>query len=169
MEGFDMSIGDRIKRVRNFRDITQKDLGIAVGFAENTADVRIAQYETGTRTPKDDMLQKIADILDVNYRSMYDPSLYAAEDVMFTLFELDEHYNLSIHDFDGKKCIAFNSRLLDDFFTEWQIRKRELADEVISKAEYYEWKMNWPDTADDCGKNAPKKKWQTDTKPSIEE
>ena len=29
-----MAVGDRIKRVRNFRGMTQKELGIAVGFDE---------------------------------------------------------------------------------------------------------------------------------------
>lgn len=53
-----MAVGDRIKRVRKLRSLTQKELGLAVGFEENTADVRIAQYETGTRTPKEDMLKK---------------------------------------------------------------------------------------------------------------
>lgn len=144
-----MAVGDRIKRVRVLRNLTQKELGLAVGFEENTADVRIAQYETGTRTPKEDVLRKIAEVLDVNYRSLYEPTLYAAEDVMYTLFELDEHYPLSIHDFDGKKCVAFNNKLLDDFLTEWQTRKKDLADGTISKAEYMEWKLNWPQTAEE--------------------
>ncbi|MCL2438130.1 MAG: helix-turn-helix domain-containing protein [Coriobacteriia bacterium] len=154
-----MAVGDRIKRIRILRDLTQKELGLAVGFEENTADVRIAQYETGTRTPKEDMLKKIAAVLDVNYRAIYEPTLYAAEDVMYTLFELDEHYNLSIHDFDGKKCVAFNKKLLDNFFAEWQVRKREFDDGAISRAEYMEWKLNWPQTADDLGKHEPKKQW----------
>jgi transcriptional regulator with XRE-family HTH domain len=161
-----MAIGDRIKRVRNFRGLTQKQLGLALGFDENSADVRVAQYETGTRTPKEDMLRQIAGVLDVNFRSLYDPTLYAAEDVMFTLFELDEHYKTTIHDFDGKKCIAFNYRLLDNFFAEWQLRKRELAEGTISKEEYFEWKMNWPSTADDCGKFEPSKQWRTEPEKS---
>ena len=46
-----MSImGDKIHRIRDFRGMTQKQLGIAVGFDEKSADVRIAQYESGTRT-----------------------------------------------------------------------------------------------------------------------
>jgi transcriptional regulator with XRE-family HTH domain len=160
MEVCIMAVGDRIKRVRILRNLTQKELGLAVGFEENTADVRIAQYETGTRTPKEDMLTKIAEVLDVNYRSLYEPSLYAAEDVMYTFFELDEHYNLSVHDFDGKKCIAFNARLLDDSFIEWQTRKRELAEGTISTAEYMEWKLNWPQSTDDLGKTKPTKQWR---------
>jgi len=155
-----MAVGDRIKRIRILRDLTQKELGLAVGFEENTADVRIAQYETGTRTPKEDMLKKIAAVLDVNFRAIYEPTLYAAEDVMYTLFELDEHYDLSIHDFDGKKCVAFNYSLLDKFFAEWQVRKRDLAEKTISRAEYMEWKLNWPQTADDLGKHEPKKQWR---------
>ena len=48
-----MAVGDRIKRARNFRGMTQKELGIAIGFEEKSADIRIAQYESNTRTPKE--------------------------------------------------------------------------------------------------------------------
>ena len=76
-----MAVGDRIKRARNLRGMTQKELGIAIGFEEKSADIRIAQYESNTRTPKEELLRKIAEVLDVNYRSLYEPTLYAAEDV----------------------------------------------------------------------------------------
>lgn len=166
-----MAIGDRIKRIRNLRGLTQKELGLAIGFDEKTADVRMAQYESGTRTPKEDMLQKIAAALDVNYRSIYEPTLYAAEDVMYTLFELDEHYPIRLHeveddtepDFPEKHiAVNFHARLLDSFFKEWMLRKQELRDGKISKEEYMEWKINWPQTADDCGKFEPSKKWRKD-------
>ena len=61
-----MAVGDRIKRARNLRGMTQKELGIAIGFEEKSADIRIAQYESNTRTPKEDLLRKIAEVLDVN-------------------------------------------------------------------------------------------------------
>ena len=83
-----MAVGERIKRARNFRGMTQKELGVAIGFEEKSADIRIAQYESNTRTPKEELLRKIATVLDVNYRSLYEPTLYAAEDIMYTLFEL---------------------------------------------------------------------------------
>jgi len=161
-----MAIGERIKRIRNLRKLTQKELGLAIGFDDNTADVRVAQYESGTRTPKEDMLNKIAEVLDVNYRSLYEPTLYAAEDVMYKLFELDEHYNhlqiLNMADESStstsksSKAVSFNSHLLDEFFEEWQERKKDLADGIISKVEYMEWKLNWPQSA---GKN-PTKQWR---------
>ena len=125
-----MAVGDRIKRARNLRGMTQKELGIAIGFEEKSADIRIAQYESNTRTPKEELLRKIAEVLDVNYRSLYEPTLYAAEDVMYTLFELDEHYpgtrlyevtDTTDPDLPEKHmAVSFRYRLLDDFLKEWQ-------------------------------------------------
>ena len=37
-----MAIGERIRFIRTMRGMTQKYLGLAVGFPEKTADVRIA-------------------------------------------------------------------------------------------------------------------------------
>lgn len=150
-----MAIGDRIKRARNFRKMTLKQLGMAIGFDEKSADVRMAQYESNVRTPKEDMLRQIAEVLNVNYRSIYEPTLYAAEDVMYSLFELDEHYPISLHkitdDTDpyyptNRVAVNFNSKLLDDFMTEWLKKKWELKEGQITQEEYMEWKLNWPDS-----------------------
>ena len=54
-----MAIGERIQFFRKLRGMTQKYLGTQVGFPEKSADVRLAQYETGTRTPKADMTAAI--------------------------------------------------------------------------------------------------------------
>ena len=48
-----MAIGERIHFFRILRGMTQKYLGMALGFPEKSADVRLAQYETGSRTPPD--------------------------------------------------------------------------------------------------------------------
>ncbi len=171
-----MAIGDRIKRIRNFRGLTQKEFGKLIGFDEKTADIRVAQYESGTRTPKEELLQKMAEVLDVNYRSLYEPALYAVEDIMYTLFELDEHYTTIVHDVSDEEypeskhlAVQFKSNLLDSFLKEWQQRKKDLADGVISKAEYTEWKLNWPATADDCGKHKPTKEWRDNPQATCDE
>ena len=41
-----MQISERIKRIQEFRRITQKDLGVEIVFPEKSAAVRIAQYES---------------------------------------------------------------------------------------------------------------------------
>ncbi len=50
-----MAIGERIHFFRLLRGMTQKYLGMALGFPEKSADVRLAQYETGSRSPKADL------------------------------------------------------------------------------------------------------------------
>lgn len=47
-----MAIGERIRFIRNLRGMTQKWLGQAVGFPPKTADVRMAQYESGSERRK---------------------------------------------------------------------------------------------------------------------
>ncbi len=39
-------IGKRIRFIRKKRNMTMKYLGMAVGLPENSADIRISQYET---------------------------------------------------------------------------------------------------------------------------
>lgn len=156
-----MAIGNKIKRIRNLRGLTQKEFGRLIGFDEKTADVRVAQYEAGTRTPKADLLRKMAEILDVNICYLSEPSLYSAEEIMFALFELDDNYPIKILDTPNEKySVCFDSVLMDGFLAEWQTRKQELADGIITPEEYLEWKMNFPKTANDCGKHEPSKKWK---------
>ncbi len=73
---------------------------------------------------------------------------------MFTLFDLDEHYRITIHDvpdeeytYETHKAVQFNYFLLDEFFEEWALRKKELAEGIINKSEYMKWKLNRPSTA----------------------
>ena len=40
-----MVLGERIKRIRTFRGLTQRELGLKLGYEERNADVRIA-YST---------------------------------------------------------------------------------------------------------------------------
>ena len=61
-----MAIGERIRFFRNMKGITQKYLGMVVGFPERSADVRMAQYETGSRTPKADLTKTLADFFDIS-------------------------------------------------------------------------------------------------------
>ena len=133
-----MAIGERIRRIRIFRKMTQSQLGEAVGLS----DVRIRQYEIGNRTPKVEMIEELAGALNCNFRSIYEPTLYAAEDVMFTLFELDEHYNLPLYEVADPEdptekhiAVGFDYYLLDGFLKSWKKKKEELASGIFTKEE----------------------------------
>ena len=59
-----MNIGDKIKLVRRHRGLTQQQLGILIDIKNGAAN-RIAQYETGYRTPKAEIVEKmiVADVI----------------------------------------------------------------------------------------------------------
>lgn len=80
----------KIENARNLRGLTQKELGMKLGFDEKSADVRIAQYESGTRTPKSELLSEIAAVLDVNINSLKNPTLENTETFIHLLFDLEQ-------------------------------------------------------------------------------
>ena len=57
-------------------------------------------------------------------------------------------------------CMWFDYGVLNDFLKEWVVRMDELKSGVITRDEYFEWKINWPQTCDDCGKREPSKQWR---------
>ena len=85
-----MTVGDKIKKIRTFRGMTQKELGLAIGLEEKGADNRIAQYETNYRVPKRELLDKMAEALRVDRQNFYTIAPGSAEDFMRTFFWLDE-------------------------------------------------------------------------------
>ena len=85
-----MTVGDKIRKIRTFRGMTQKELGVAIGLEEKGADNRVAQYETNYRVPKKDLLNKIAEVLRVDRQNFYTDAPGCAEDFMRTFFWLDE-------------------------------------------------------------------------------
>ena len=70
-----MAIGERIHFFRTLRGMTQKYLGMALGFPEKSADVRLAQYENGSRTPKADLTAALAQILEVSPHALAVPDI----------------------------------------------------------------------------------------------
>ena len=96
--------------------MTMKYLGIAVGLPENSADIRISQYESGTRTPKDDLLFKIANELGVSPDTLSVPDLDAISGVMHTLFILEDLYSFRF------TLVTSTSDKLNKAINEWQRR-----------------------------------------------
>ena len=86
-----MAIGERIRFIRNLRGMTQKFLGLQVGFSERTADIRMAQYESGSRTPKADLVELLADALDVSAEALNVPNIDSYTGLMHTLFALEDY------------------------------------------------------------------------------
>ena len=85
-----LNTGKRIRRFRMQRGMTQKGLGVAVGFPQDTADVRIAQYESGTRTPKRSLIYRLAQVLEVSPSALAVPRIKSKEELCGLLVALKD-------------------------------------------------------------------------------
>ena len=91
-----MSPGRRIRHYRMLRGMTQKALGIAAGFPPETADIRIAQYESGARTPKHALLCTLAEALGVSPLVLDIPRIKSREELNQLLLALEDEYGLTV-------------------------------------------------------------------------
>ena len=146
-----MAIGERIHFFRLLRGMTQKYLGMSLGFPEKSADVRLAQYETGSRTPKADLTTALAEVLDVSPHALSVPDIDSYVGLMHTLFTLEDNYGLKIGEMDGGVCLKVDvrknkdaARLHEMLWTWWeQAAKLEAAE--ISQEEYDSWRYHYPE------------------------
>ena len=88
--------GNIIKFCRECYGLTQRQLGLMLGFSENTADVRIAQYEANTRTPNPELIRKMARIFFVSRHALEKPSLTSEIATVHTIYKMDSIYGLNV-------------------------------------------------------------------------
>ena len=98
-----MNTGKKIKLIRTFRGLTQKELGEACGIHE----VAIRKYELGKNLPKPEQLRKIAEALNVNVNSLVEFDIESDGDVLPLLFAIDEVFDVSIKDVDREPWNIF--------------------------------------------------------------
>lgn len=145
-----MAIGERIHFFRIMRGMTQKYLGMLVGFPERSADVRLAQYETGSRKPKAELTAALAQALDVAPQALDIPDIDSQIGLMHTLFALKDIYGLTISETDGEVCLKISkdkgkaAEELLQMLTVWQEQAAKLTTEEISREEYDQWRYNYP-------------------------
>ena len=145
-----MAISERIHFFRNLRGMTQKYLGMALGFPEKSADVRLAQYENGSRTPKADVTAALAQVLDVSPKALDVPDIDSYAGLMHTLFTLEYSYGLKISEMDGEVCLKVDVRKskdsarLHEMLCSWQQVAAMLEAGEISKEDYDRWRYHYP-------------------------
>ena len=145
-----MAIAERIKFFRNLRGMTLKWLGAAIGFPEKTADVRMSQYEAGTRTPKADLTSKLASVLEVAPEALNVPDIESYIGVLHTLFALEDIYGITVDKIDGVVCLKVNNANNPSFMelyerlSAWQKEKEKLRNGKITKEEYDNWRYTYP-------------------------
>lgn len=156
-----MAIGERIHFFRTMRGMTQKYLGMLLGFPEKSADVRLAQYETGARTPKADLTASLANALGVSPLALSVPDIDSYLGLMHTLFTLEDRYGLTIDELDGEVCLRVNVRhskdaaRLYEMLCSWRQAAAMLKAGEISQEDYDRWRYRYPEFSNTPGRVKP--------------
>ena len=145
-----MAIGERIRFFRNLRGMTQEQLGTVVGFPEKTADIRMAQYESGSRTPKADLTESLAGVLGVSPLALSVPDIDSYLGLMHTLFTLEDRYGLTIEKGENGVSMRVDSRKgkdaaeLSEMLNAWAKQAEKYHNGDISREDYDKWRYNDP-------------------------
>lgn len=129
-----MDIGYRIKYIRKLKGLTQKELGLKLGFPETSADIRIAQYESGSRIPREDIINKLADVLGVVPKVLTVPNIKSVDDIIQLLFAFED---------ECRREALFENDKFIEFLSAWQVKRKQLSSGSISEYEYDLWRFNY--------------------------
>ena len=145
-----MSIGERIRFFRNLRGMTQKYLGTVVGFPEKTADIRMAQYESGSRTPKADLTNSLAEVLGISPLALSVPDIDSYLGLMHTLFTLEDRYGLTVEKNESGVFMRIDPRKGKDaaelckMVSAWAEQAEKYHSGEITREDYDRWRYNYP-------------------------
>jgi len=139
-----MKIGERIQKVRKIKGMTQRELGLEMGFPYMSADVRIAQYENSMRIPKQDTIDRIGKILQVNPDYLSGPKGDSAEDITRFFFDLEDlGYHIEIHRHKGKMSLIISGPQITGPLKEWRRIMSRISKGELSGRDYQLWKACW--------------------------
>ena len=145
-----MAIGERIHHFRLLHSFTQKYLGELLGFNDMQADVRIAQYEKGARSPKEKYLNALAEVFEVSPQALTVPDIDSYIGLLHTLFAMEDIYGLYADEINGELCIRLDKSKgttylsIFDMISAWQSQRAKLASGKITKEQYDQWRYNYP-------------------------
>jgi len=144
-----IAISKRIRFFRKLRGMTQKRLGLSVGFPEKTADVRVAQYEIDARGPKAALRERFAVALDISVNALAIPDVETPAGLMHTLFVLEDIYGFQIVDSPEGLCLRLNEPALPPCgqlrlaLQTWYTFRLEMEAGILPKTEYDQWRYNY--------------------------
>ena len=110
----------------------------------------LAQYEAGSRTPKEDLTKALAGALDVSPLALDVPDIDSYYGLMHTLFALEDRYGLTIETKDGEVLFRVDPRKgkdatrISELVCAWAAIAKKYHAGEISRDEYDKWRYNYP-------------------------
>lgn len=137
-----MTIGEKIKKARQLRGWTQKQLATILELPVS----RIQQYESNVRNPKDSQLEEFAKALGVSFEYLKNHNLDSYNDIKHVLLELEDTFGLNITQNNDSYVIEFNDMELSDFLKQWYNAKANSKKSTQTLKDYELWKATYPES-----------------------
>lgn len=146
-----MAFGERLRFFRTKRGLTQKMMGIMMGYPEKSADIRVAQYENGSRYPKDEVIEDLAAGLQVHPKALALPDIDSYIGLLHTFFALEDLYGIRVSTVEGEPFLFVDktgnkdAAELHSMLLAWSEQAAKLENGEISREEYDRWRYRYPE------------------------
>ena len=146
-----MAFGERLRFFRTKRGLTQKMMGIMMGYPEKSADIRVAQYEKGSRYPKDEVIEDLAAGLGVHPKALALPDIDSYIGLLHTFFALEDRYGIRVSTVEGEpylfvdKTGNMDAAELHSMLLAWSEQAEKLENGEITREDYDRWRYRYPE------------------------
>lgn len=138
-----MTIGEKIKKVRSLRGLTQKELGLLIGLS----NIRVQQYESGYRIPQGKIMKDICDALEVSECFFVNHHMETEEDIIQLLFDLGRSCSIEVIQIDRKNAIygiSFKDDIINEALKEWYEKQELMKSGELSELDFKWWQLTYP-------------------------
>ena len=110
----------------------------------------MAQYESGSRTPKADLTESLAGVLGVSPLALSVPNIDSYLGLMHTLFTLEDCYGLTVEKGENGVSMRVDPRKgkdaaeLSEMLNAWAEQAEKYRNGDISREDYDKWRYNYP-------------------------
>ncbi len=138
---------ERIRFFRKMLGMTQKELGMAIGFSESTADIRIAQYENRERSPGQDTIDRMAAVFKISPMALMVPDM-TMNQTMHVLFALEDRLNFELDFSDDSIQLVFREKTVASGVLYrmlcWMSQRSLTRDTLLGEDLYDAWRYRYP-------------------------
>ena len=137
-----LSQGDRLTFIRQFRHVSQQELGTRIGIRGERARNQICRIERTSRNLRPDRLKKIAEALNINIAMLRRWDFENPEDLFYQSLWVEE----LCPDLQFRYTVPGSPqnpthRLFKEKYKEWKVKRSLYIDGRITFDEYWEWKL----------------------------
>lgn len=135
--------GDRLAFVRQFRRMSQQELGEKIGMPPKNARRLIGRIETHNRDITPERLNRISQALGVNAAMLKRWDYTDPSDLFYELLWIEELcYGFTLRNANSRQPGNHTHKYLLEHYAEWLKMRKKYAGGHISYEEYWEWKLS---------------------------